>query len=265
MQEPIHADSPYPERRRRAAQLRERCPHAAEVLTLYLTLLDVQEEAFLAVRARPPEPTDVPSYVVSRVLPGVLDATLAAGPAKLAEAVVGRYHSVQLEDLVGRWLGPAEQSLVDRYLARAASDPVLEALSPDLLPVLCIGADDARHCPRCGGSPQLSFLALSGEALVSAPRRLLCSRCAHSWAHSRMSCAACGETATSRLPIFSESELLPHLRIEACDSCRRYLVAVDLRKDAAAVPVVDELAAIPLDLYAKERGFTKLLPNLMGI
>jgi formate dehydrogenase maturation protein FdhE len=40
---------------------------------------------------------------------------------------------------------------------------------------------------------------------------------------------------------------------------------VDLRRDAAAVPVVDELAALPLDLYAKEHGLQKALPNLMGM
>jgi hypothetical protein len=28
--------------------------------------------------------------------------------------------------------------------------------------------------------------------------------------------------------------------------------------------VVDELAALPLDLVARERGFTKIIPNLMG-
>jgi hypothetical protein len=28
--------------------------------------------------------------------------------------------------------------------------------------------------------------------------------------------------------------------------------------------VVDEMAALPLDLYAREHGFTKIIPNLMG-
>ena len=31
-----------------------------------------------------------------------------------------------------------------------------------------------------------------------------------------------------------------------------------------AVPVVDEMAALPLDLYAVEQGFAKITPNLMG-
>jgi len=28
--------------------------------------------------------------------------------------------------------------------------------------------------------------------------------------------------------------------------------------------MVDELAALPLDLYARERGYRKIIPNLMG-
>jgi FdhE protein len=230
-----------------------------------VALLDVQERAFDAARDRPPAAADVVEHVQAQVLPAVLEVTLAAGPAKLAESVVGRYHSTDLDDLVGRWLRSTEQSLTDRYLARAAAAPVLEALPAETLAAVCRGPSDAWHCPRCGGVPQVSYFSLSGEALLTGPRYLVCGRCSHGWTHSRMVCAACGEATTGRLPVYSEAELLPHLRVDACDSCRRYLLAVDLRKDAAAVPLVDELAAIPLDLFAKERGYTKLQPNLMGI
>jgi FdhE protein len=105
----------------------------------------------------------------------------------------------------------------------------------------------------------------AGESLVSAPRLLLCGRCAESWVHPRMTCAGCGEQTTARLPIFADAEQFPHLRADACETCRRYLITVDLRKDPEAVPIVDELVALPLDLYAQERGFAKILPNLMAI
>jgi formate dehydrogenase maturation protein FdhE len=267
MEELARARSPYPDRRRRAEQLRGRQPYAAEVLTLYLALLDVQEEVFQAVRERPSRPDSASAYAVERVLPRVLEVTLAAGPAKLAKAVVGRYHSADLDDLVSRWLRFGEQSLTDRYLARAALAPVLEALPSESLAAICggaFGAASQSRCPRCAGLPQLSYFALSGEALVTGPRYLQCARCSHSWVHSRMCCVACGETSANRLLIYSEREQLPHLRVDACDACRHYLLAVDLRKDAAAIPLVDELAAIPLDLFAEERGFRKVVPNLMG-
>ena len=54
------------------------------------------------------------------------------------------------------------------------------------------------------------------------------------------------------------------MRIEACESCRRYILSIDLATERAAVLLVDEMAAIPLDLYARERGFSKVIPNLMG-
>ena len=35
-------------------------------------------------------------------------------------------------------------------------------------------------------------------------------------------------------------------------------------RDARSVPEVDEMVALPLDLYAAERGLCKITPNLMG-
>ena len=49
-----------------------------------------------------------------------------------------------------------------------------------------------------------------------------------------------------------------------CATCQRYLIDVDLERDPRAVPEVDELAALPLDLYAADQGLTKVTPNLMG-
>ena len=270
MQLPARSPTPWPARRRRAELLRERHPFAAEVLTLYLALLEVQEPAFEAALARPPEPAGLPAFLVRELLPPVLEATVAAGPARLGEQAVGRFHSADLEDLVGRWLQGREQAPVDRYLARAAAAPVLEAMEPAALAAVCAplaiaGGGMASRCPLCGGPPQTSFLPVSGESLVSAARRLLCARCAGSWVHTRMVCAGCGEATGGRLPVYEDGERFPHLRIEGCETCRGYLLAVDLRRDAAAVPEVDELAALPLDLYAKERGLRKVTPNLMGM
>ena len=271
--------SPWPDRRRRAAQLRERHPFAAEVLTLYLALLDVQEPAFAAAAGAPPEAA---ARLARELLPKVIDVTVAAGPAKLAESAVARFHSADLDDVVGRWLRGAEQSLVDRYLARAACAPVLEAMDPEGLAVLCPGDPpheirtppprfrgdpgerSAQRCPRCGGPPQLGYFALTDETLVTGPRHLVCARCAATWVHPRLVCAGCGEQTSGRLPVYTEAERFPHARIDACETCQRYLLGFDLRRDAEAVPVVDELAALPLDLYARERGLRKVTPNLMG-
>jgi formate dehydrogenase maturation protein FdhE len=261
MEQPEATRTPWSERRRRAEQLRERHPFAAEVLTLSLALLDVQEPAFASAAGAPPETARA---LARELLPKVIDATAAAGPATLTQRAVARFHAADLDDVIDRWLRGAEQSAVDRYLARAACEPVLAAMSPAALSVLCAGDRGDRTCPHCGGPAQLGYFALSDEALVTGPRHLVCARCAASWVHPRMVCAGCGEETSSRLPFYSEPELFPHARIDACETCRRYLLSFDLRKDAEAVPVVDELAALPLDLYAKERGLQKVTPNLMG-
>ena len=120
------------------------------------------------------------------------------------------------------------------------------------------------HCPNCGGLPQLSYFAVSGEALVSGPRYLVCSRCANNWVFSRMTCAGCGESTGTKLPIYQEQERFPHVRVDGCQTCKKYLLTFDLRRETRAVPVVDEIASLPLDLFARDQGLTKITPNLMG-
>jgi FdhE protein len=94
---------------------------------------------------------------------------------------------------------------------------------------------------------------------------LCCARCSQTWSGPRLRCAACGEADSGRLVSFAAGAQLPHLRADACQTCRSYLVHVDLRRDHEAVPEVDELAALPLDLHAQEQGFRKVVSNLMGI
>jgi hypothetical protein len=273
--------SPWPARRLRAEQLQARHPFVAEVLTLYLALLAVQEDAWRAACESPPHPEELPQWAQARVMPRVVEATLAAGPAALREAVRNRPAEADHDALAG-WLAGAELDPVDRYLARASLGPVLEALG-DRAGDVCAPAPDvdgAVRCPRCGGRPQLSYLASSGDSLVSGARSLLCDRCGSSWSLSRSTCPACGETDDARLEVHAETweggvsgngnrhaderPVFPQLRVAGCATCHRYLIEIDMARDGRAVPEVDELAALPLDLYAAEQGLTKVTPNLMG-
>jgi Protein involved in formate dehydrogenase formation len=251
-------------RRRRARPLAGRYEFAAELLRLYEALLGVQERAFLATLDDRPEPASLAWYVADRVMPDVAAATIAAGPPALAVAAPARLRDGDAARFVAAWLAGERQEPVAQYLARAATSPVLEALG-SAAGVACAPSRADCRCPRCGGLPQVSYLAEAGEALVSAPRMVACSRCAESWVHPRMTCAGCGEQSTGRLPIFADAERFPHLRADACETCRRYLITVDLRREPEAVPVVDELVALPLDLAVQERGFSKIVPNLMAI
>ena len=300
MGSPAVATGQWAERRRRAEDLAGRWPFALEVLTFYGALLGAQERVYEAAQAMPQaqwsDPSRVAAYVTERALPLVREVTVARGPEKLARAVAdappgGNGLTGRWEEKVTRWLGDGEMSPVDRYLVRAAAGPVLEALGPAAT-AACAGPRDERHCPHCGGPPQVSLLAPTDDSLVAPRRYLECSRCACRWAFPRMTCPACGETESRRLPIHAEegataseaagrvvrglegagraaapgrAPRLPHVSIHACTTCSRYLLNVDLSREARAVPVVDEVAAIPLDLYARDHGVAKIAPNLMGL
>ncbi len=116
-------------------------------------------------------------------------------------------------------------------------------------------------CPFCSGKPIVGVLRPEGDG---AKRSLICSMCATEWAYGRIICPACGEETVEKLAVYTASQF-EHVRVEACDTCRRYIKTVDLTKNGHAVPVVDELATMPLNLWAQEHGYVKLQPNLLGI
>jgi FdhE protein len=283
----LAASDLWTQRRRRVSELRTRQGFARQLLDFYGALLGVQEAAFQEAAAAMPAPEDVASYVAEVVVPSVVDVSLFAGPDRLRSELIERLETEQPVGMIEQWIAGDEQPIVDRYLARAALGPVLEALDTRAR-ARCGGPRDARHCPECGGPPQLSYFERSPDDLATGPRRLLCARCGASWGYPRMSCPGCGEQESAKLPVFGERgtasgergsvvrglpgggaarpehAVFPHMRIEACESCRRYILGIDLVTEPAAVPLVDEMAAVPLDLYARERGFSKITTNLMG-
>ena len=263
MQSLIGTLTPWPARIERARELAERQPWAGEILGFYAELAERQSAIAEAAVSAPPAAEGLPVWVAEHSLPAIVEVAVRQGPEKLAQSVLVRFHEARLEGLVESWLARQAQDPVDLFLARAATAPILEAL-PELASATGERAADERHCPGCGGAPQLSYFGISGEVLVTAPRYLQCSRCSRSWVFPRLVCAGCGEQDAPRLSILADAEKLPGVRVDACESCRGYLLTIELPKIPAAIPVVDEMAALPLDLHAKERGLTKVTPNLMG-
>lgn len=284
MTEREEAAHPWSNHRRRAQHLRERHPSAAEVLTLFDALLDVWAPAWAAAAQDRPQPDGLADWALGATLPGVVKATESSGPAALA-AAVQQLANDQPRDLLVAWLAGDDLggASAEAYLARACLRPGLVALA-EAAGEACV--DDptprgGRNCPRCGGRAQLSFRATGGDRLVSGARSLACARCAHTWSYSASACPACGETEGAKRTLYAEprpgpvvgrgeeptatDSTYPHIRIEACASCSRYLLEVELDRDPAAVAEVDELAAIPLALYAGDHGLTKITPNLMGL
>ena len=145
-----------------------------------------------------------------------------------------------------------------QFLARAFLEPYAEFRAAETARAPLVMT--MRLCPLCGARPLLGVLRPEGDG---GKRYLLCSFCSQEWEFRRILCPTCGEEAEGKLPVYV-AEQLPHMRMEACDTCRFYLRTVDLTKDGRAVPLVDDLAAIPLTLWAHEKGYSRLQPNLLG-
>jgi len=135
---------------------------------------------------------------------------------------------------------------VEAFYARALLEPYAARL---------------HDCPWGKHKPQAAILRPEG---YGAKRSLVCALCSAEWPFPRVECPACGERDFEKLAVYTAPEF-EHIRIDACDTCRRYLKTVDLSKNGRAVPVVDELAAVPLDLWAAEQAYVKIRPNLLGL
>jgi FdhE protein len=116
-------------------------------------------------------------------------------------------------------------------------------------------------CPFCGSRPQLAVLRPEGDG---AKRFLLCSLCGTEWFFRRVLCPNCAEENKEHLPVFVAQEF-DYVRVDACDTCHTYIKSIDLSKNGNAVPVVDELATVSLNLWAQEHNYKKAQPNLFGI
>ena len=157
------------------------------------------------------------------------------------------------------------------FFPRAFMQPLAEALVGRNAPIGASsapsGAEEGHDpssaaCPRCGWPPQLTLLRDGRE--VKGERMMLCALCATEWAFPRATCPHCCATETDKLT-YHVTDVWPHVRVEECQVCRTYLKAIDLREDGLAVPVVDELASVELDLWAEEAGLKKLQRNLLGL
>jgi formate dehydrogenase accessory protein FdhE len=154
--------------------------------------------------------------------------------------------------------GDAHGRAGERLLAWVFLQPYAEYLANQREVMTVDGAPST--CPLCGGKPVVGVLRSEGDG---AKKSLICMLCAHEWGFRRVYCAGCGEEREPQMAFYSAPEIA-HVRVDVCDTCHTYLKSIDLTKTGLAVPVVDELATLPLDLWAREHGYEKLQINLLG-
>jgi FdhE protein len=281
-------DARWQRRATRARRLASEHPAVAETLYFYADLAETQE----ALLHRFPALISTPaSSFADRLDPG---AALKALPElfafirREAPAALANELAPLRDDEYDRWThrihtywitGGRESwdaSPIQRFVLEALLQPFAERAvgnPPADRPSASASArvDPARatadrpsapsSCDLCTGVPVAALLREQGHG---SKRSLVCGLCLSEWSSPRLECLHCGESRFESLPVYRSDEF-EAVRIDACDSCQSYVKTIDLTRDGDASPIVDDLASLPLDVWARDRGYRRVRPNLFGI
>lgn len=186
----------------------------------------------------------------------------ARGPRSLAAEAAARAgeEARTAQSRLALFRGGARTSVED-YVSRGMLRPYLEVLRAHEIPPDRVAARG--RCPFCGAAPAVGCRR-GGVEGQGAGRFLVCGSCGLEWPFERILCPACFERDPVKLPGFT-SATHPAVRLEACETCRRYVKSLDLSQDAGPLPEVDDLASLSLDLWAIERGYARVEPGLAGV
>jgi FdhE protein len=240
----------------RADHLAVRHPSAAPLLNFYAELARFQKPIFSELQLK--RQTDLRALVCH--FPSLIKLVLRSGTELLANFAAENLRStdVQLELLSAVWEGGEAVDPAGRFYARVLLQPFAEYLaSRGDVPANAAGPT----CPFCNARPVAGVLRGEGDG---AKRWLLCSLCSSEWQFRRVLCPGCGEENKDKLPIYIAAEFHA-ARVDACDTCQTYLKSIDLTKDGHAIPAVDEIATVALNIWAEEHDYVKLETNLLGM
>lgn len=250
---------------RRAGQLIASGSSAESLLTFYVRVLQRQKDLYYSLSSPPAGSLARDLMACRPAISALLHDVAQHGPDPLvveARRLLEAEDSTMLDVLSAYWRAPSDR----QFFAKAVLQPYGARLAEAGVSPTDRGLTRTdNRCPRCGGAPQLSMLDAAGAASEEgSSRQLLCAGCLTPWPFRRVLCPYCGEEDERKLGYY-QSPALEHLRVEACDSCGRYLKSVDLAKLGLAVPLVDEVAGAALDVWARDHGYEKIELNLVGL
>lgn len=238
----------------RALALEEQYLSAAEFLRFYRDIVRFQRQV---TQLLPPVSASSPVFELT---PHAIPEPMKPYVAALLELLkrVAPKDLAQTAELLSEMPGwPAGDPAVG-FLCRVLSQTYAEHLVRGAVlaePVI------SAECPFCEELPVTAVLRPEGDG---GKRSLVCSLCFTEWDFRRLECLACGEKDHQKLPVYT-TEHFSHIRIEACDTCRHYWKSIDMTRNGLAVPEVDEMASLPLDIWAVEHDYEKLQTNLFGL
>jgi hypothetical protein len=235
----------------RADHLSARHKGAADLLFFYRAVVRFQKEIYHRVKAHPKaDAQKLDTTMLAAFFPDFLQLVEKYGPPDLTAQAAKFQDRQDWEQILRACWQQSHERL--EVIARAILQPYVQYLAERWHVEVGGLSGGTGSCPFCSRAPIVSVL--------NGQRLLVCSLCSHEWAFPEKVCPGCHADKLELLRHRSH----PQLRAEACGACGHYLKSVDLRKDSAAVPLVDELASVELDRLAREKGFVKLEVNVAG-
>ena len=237
-------------------------------IELYARLMRIQTEAKAAIALDSPQVA--PEAIPERLRCGTplltfdelqVDWEAVDSLFTRALSVIDEYYppganrcTLPLQQMVRAWYagdpisgGDDEEALV--AAVHTALKPFLAAQAEALLPHVDQKLWRRRHCPVCGGTPNLAVIR--GE---EGARWLVCGRCDSEWRFQRLECPFCGTRDQGNLAYFSGGQGL--YRLYVCEECKGYIKAVDLRQSQSEVLLpLEWIGTLDMDRQACELGY----------
>lgn len=234
------------ERRAQGVPLLERCEFTydqAQAVELFRSLLA------LAKKAAPPLGSAAQK----------IETALDAGELELDKAFAA--HLNEDVGMVMRWAERTpEAPRTLSFLVQSSLMPFLAALAWSLEErIKSIHSWEYGHCPACGSLPLIGSLREK-----EGSRMLTCSFCQTEYRTRRLGCPVCEETGSDKLAFYIVEDE-PGFRVDVCNNCKCYMKIADFRKlDRKHLPLLDDLASLPLDILASQKGYSRATLSAWG-
>jgi len=242
-------NGPFARRANRAKELMPRFPEARPLLDLYLPTAALQQEIFDAHL-----PANLGPGPLLDFFAPLLEIVRRRGPGMLFHA--GQNSPPSEDSLVAFWQGNRDVVEGAQFFVRALLQPWVTRLRATSVPLeQDWGAGES--CPFCSAAP-------AAAVLRNDKRSLWCGLCGSEYGFAGAGCTCCGEPDDQRRATYC-TEDAEHVWADACDTCGTYIKTIDLNADEEAVPAVEEMVTLGLNLWAEESGYRKREPNLLGM
>ncbi|MFN7065460.1 MAG: formate dehydrogenase accessory protein FdhE [Aquificaceae bacterium] len=237
--------------------LEKKYPEASEILNFYQHILQYQKEVYISL-----ENKDISWHKNIKWFYKLADLCIKYGTLPLSQKAneLKSLERGQLESRIINFLKEKEADDTERFLFISFLKPFYEHIA-EQKEVDKVNWFKSR-CPVCGFKPSVSYIADAEE--VEGGRFLQCVLCSTEWLYNRNRCVNCGNEDDKAIDYYCVGEK-GSVQLQVCQKCGYYIKLIDMRLDGFAIPYLEDIASLTLDLWAKEKGFIKFERNVFGL